>query len=114
MNGFFTERRQYPRFPTKIPLTYRESDSTQEIEAQSRDISAQGLCIVTEEEVPVGETLDISLQMQDTGEGIMRKGRVVWLSAFNHLMYKLGIKLDEPPLKPIALVLRTIKKQRDY
>src|SRR3989338_4998478 len=103
MNGFFTERRQYPRFPTKIPLAYREPDSTQEIEAQSSDISAQGLCVVTEEEVPVGETLDISLQMQDTGERIIRKGRVVWLSAFNHLMYKLGIKLDEPPLKPIAL-----------
>lgn len=114
MESFFTERRVFPRFPVKIPLGFCEPGSTEQINTQTHDISAQGLCIVTGKEITDGTFLDIYLQMPDTGEKIYRRGKVVWSSAINHATYKLGIKLEDPPLKPIPLVLRAIKAQREY
>ena len=114
MNGFFKERRTQPRFLAKIPLSFYEPDTLQIVYAQTHDISAQGISIVTPKDIPVGTTLDIYIQMPDTGEKIFRRGKVVWLSSLNHSGYKLGIKLEEPPLKPIALALRAIKANRDY
>jgi len=114
MNGFFKERRSQPRFLAKVPLSFYEPNTPQIINAQTHDISAQGISIITSKEIPVGTTLDINIQMPDTGEKIFRRGKVVWSSLLNHSGYKLGIKLEEPPLKPIALVLGAIKAQRDY
>ncbi|MEK6727072.1 MAG: PilZ domain-containing protein [Candidatus Omnitrophota bacterium] len=114
MNGSFKERRSQSRFLAKIPLSFYEPNTPQIVNAQTHDISAQGISIVTSKEIPVGTSLDIYIQMPDTGEKIFRRGKVVWLSSFNHSGYKLGIKLEEPPLKPIPLVLRAIKAYRDY
>ena len=114
MNGFFKERRSQPRFLAKIALSFYEPDTLQIVNAQTRDISTQGSSIVTSKEIPVGTTLDINIQMPDTGEKIFRQGKVVWSSLLSHSGYKLGIKLEEPPLKPIALVLGAIKAHRDY
>lgn len=114
MQSFFTERRAFPRFPVKIPLGFYESGSPEQTNTQTHDISAQGICIVACKEIPAGDFLDIYLQMPDTGEKIYRRGKVVWSSSINHTTYKLGIKLEDSPLKPIPLVLRAIKAQREY
>lgn len=114
MNGLFKERRSEPRFLAKILLSLYEPDTPQIVKAQTYDISAQGISIVTSKEIPVGTTLDIYIQMPDTEEKIFRRGKVVWLSLIAQAAYKLGIKLEEPHLKPIPLALRAIKAQLDY
>jgi hypothetical protein len=58
--------------------------------------------------------MDLSLQMPDNGERIIRKAQVVWSSTMGLNSYRIGIKIEEPNLKPIPLVLRTINFQRKY
>lgn len=109
MNGFSKERRSQPRFLTKISVSIYGPVTPQIVNAQTYDISAQGIGIVTVKEIPVGTTLDIYIQMPDTAEKIFRRGKVVWLTTLDDSAYRLGVKLEEPPLKPIPLVLRAIK-----
>jgi len=113
-NAPFIEKRAFPRFAVAIPLSYTGANSNKPIQVQTHDISAQGLCIVTDEFLPQGEYLDICLQMVDNGEQIYRRGKIIWLSATDTNKCKIGIKLEEPKIKSISIVLRTIKSQRNY
>ena len=108
------EKRAFPRFPVNIPLNYTENNSQKTGSAQTHDISALGLCIITREKLAAGQRLDICLWMTDNGEQINRRGKVIWSDSFDYYKYKSGVQLEEPKLKPIELVLRTIKTQRKY
>lgn len=110
----FTEKRIFPRFTISIPLTLSEQKSQRSFTAQTYDISTQGLCIVADQEFPSGSNLDMRIQMVDNNEKICVKGKVVWSSMINSGKYKIGIELEEPKLKPISLVLRTIMAQRKH
>jgi c-di-GMP-binding flagellar brake protein YcgR len=110
----FIEKRAFPRFSVNIPLCYSQINSDEQIPGHTLDISAQGLGLVTAEALSPGMQLEIRLQMHDNQEEILRRGRVVWSSSFGNDKYRAGIKLDEPDLKPIPLVLRTIYNQKKH
>lgn len=108
----FTEKRIFPRFTITIPLTFFVQKSDKSFTAQTHDISTQGVCIVANEELPSGLDLDMRIQMMDNNEKICLKGKVIWSCMIDSGKYKIGVKLEEPKLKPIPLVLRTIMAQR--
>ena len=113
-SAFFSEKRAYSRFPVSIPLSYSDSNSSDTIHIQTHDISAEGLSTLIDKELPVGSYLDICLQMPDNQEKIYRKGKVIWLKAIDAKAYRIGVKLESPPLKTVILVLRVIKARRKY
>jgi len=110
----FTEKRIFPRFTITIPLTFLEQKSSRSFTAQTHDISTRGLCIVADQEFPSGSDLDMRIQMVDNNEKISVKGKVIWSCMINSGKYKIGIELEEPKLKSISLVLRTIMAQRKH
>jgi hypothetical protein len=109
----FTERRAYPRFPIRISLSYLDPYSNLTVNTETYNISAIGLCMVTEKELPLDTCLEVCIHMDDNGEKIYRKGKVVWVEKCDSNKYKVGIKLDEQKLKPIPLVLRTINHKEN-
>ncbi len=113
-NQSFEEKRAFPRFPVAISLTYLDPNSNKILESETHDISAQGLGITTDEELPSGIYIDINLNMPDNGEKISHKGRVIWSKKIYPLKYRAGVKLEEPKIKPIPLVLRIINHKRNY
>ena len=110
----FVEKRAFPRFSVNIPLHYSQINADDKIKAQTHDISAQGLGLVTEQALLPGTQLEVWLQMRDNSEEILHKGRVAWSSYISDNKYRAGIKLDQPDLKPIPLVLRTIYSQEKH
>lgn len=110
----FNEKRIFPRFTINIPLTFCELRSNTSFAGQTHDISTQGVCMLTERKVSSGSDLDLSLKMVDNNERIYVKGKVVWSCMLDSGKYKIGIQLEEPRLKPIPLVLRTIMAQRKH
>ncbi|MFH1458291.1 MAG: PilZ domain-containing protein [Candidatus Omnitrophota bacterium] len=112
----FIEKRTFTRFPINIPLTHSQVNSQQTACALTRDISAQGLCIIvdTKEKLTPGENIDICLQMVDNAEMINLKGRVAWSGLFVCDKQRVGIQLIGTQLKPISIVLRVLKSQRKY
>ena len=112
--NLFEERRSQPRFPTNLPVDFLQAPSTQTLTFHSHDISAGGICIVTLKEIPVGTIINIYIHVPNNGEKIFRKGRVVWSASFENGNYRIGIKLQDAPLKPIPLILRSIKLRNNY
>ncbi|MFA5145077.1 MAG: PilZ domain-containing protein [Candidatus Omnitrophota bacterium] len=111
----FEEKRSFPRFPIKIPLVCLDENSNKDLEAaEVFDISAQGIGIITNEELSLGVRLNITLKMPDNGEQVSRKGKVIWIRKIQPVKYRTGVKLEEPKIKPIPLVLRIINFQRKY
>lgn len=104
------ERRSFARFPVKVLLKYLNIELPDEINHQhTDDISAKGLCLLTNEELPVDTPLDIWLQMPDNGEQIYIKGRVIWSMMVRQDKYKVGVNLENAELNPILIALKTIK-----
>lgn len=110
----FIEKRAFPRFLVNIPLCYSEANTDRISQAETHDISAEGVGIIANEYLPVGTYLDIRLRMLDDGTEIERKGRIVWSNCLEANKYRVGVKLEGKSLKPIPIVLRTIKTQRRY
>jgi len=113
-NPSFVEKRAFSRFNIAIPLVYSEANSAETILAQTYDIDTEGLSIITDKQLPCGASLDICLRMVDNDEQIYRKGKVIWSDMLDSGKYRIGIKLEEPKLKPIPLVLRTIIARKKY
>ncbi len=110
-NADFIEKRAFPRFPVSIPVDYSDLTSHKTAQGYTQDISAQGLGLVTQDKLSVGTSLDICLRIADNGEEIRRRGTVVWSNMLEPEKYRAGIKLEEPKLKPIPLVLRTVSQK---
>lgn len=107
------ERRIYPRFAISIPALCCVVDSNELSRGYTHDICAGGLCLVANTTFPRGALVDVVLEMLDTGERIYNKGMIVWYQEIDSSNARLGIKLDGF-LKPIPLVLRSIKILRHY
>lgn len=105
---FTKEKRTELRFPVVLSSSCLELSSAQTLNAQTHDISQGGLCLATDREIPLGIQIEIVLKMMDNNEMIHRKGTVIWSASYGDNAHRIGIKLEEPKLKPVPLVLRTI------
>ncbi|PIP21005.1 MAG: hypothetical protein COX40_01665 [Candidatus Omnitrophica bacterium CG23_combo_of_CG06-09_8_20_14_all_40_11] len=105
----FKERRAFARFPVKMLLRYFNLNLLGEAHAQTQDISAKGLCLVTREALAANTPLDIWLQMPDNSEQIYITGKVIWSNMTEPDKYKVGISLENTELNPILLALKAIQ-----
>ncbi len=104
------ERRRFQRFPVSIPLSHSHAIPHKLSDAHTKDISAQGLGFITNQELADDAFLDIYLNMPDSGEKIHVIGKVIWLTRVEPNMYRVGIGLKDKQIKPIPLVLRILQK----
>ncbi len=111
---YFKEKRSHPRFAVNIPLNYIDFEIHQPHPTKTFDISVDGLCLFTDKPLPCGSELDIDIEMLDNGEHIQAKGHCMWTRMIEAGKYRIGVFLEQARLKPIPLVLRTVKAQRKY
>ncbi len=109
-----TERRRFSRFPATISLRYLDLGLVKEGWANTVDISSKGLGLTGKDQLQVGACVDVYLTMPDTGEKVLVKGKVVWISSDKPANYRTGIYIDGPEIKPIPIVLRTIHFHTRY
>lgn len=110
-NPYFKERRKYPRFPIKLLLKYYHQNNNPERDdqAQTKDICAEGLGLVTNEQLAADTVLDIWLQIPDDNEQIHTKGKVVWSKTLEPKHSRAGVSLENTVLNPVSLALKTIQ-----
>jgi hypothetical protein len=107
----FSEKRKFARFLISIPVEYAKVGMQQFTGAVTKDISAEGLGLITTEELPVNTLLSIRLTMPDNGEEILLDTEVLWSKKDGAGYYRCGLKLKDAPLKPVPLVLRTLSSK---
>lgn len=110
----YRERRSALRFPVRIAAIYRPAQEHKEYVCSTCDISDRGLGLITEKGLTAGEQLEILLRLDELGQDVSGKCRVMWSTLQHNGNYRAGVKLEWPHLKPIPLVLKMIQKRRKY
>ena len=78
----FKERRKYVRLEASVEVKYKVIGKPGEIKAFSRDISAGGLCIFTEEALDADTPLEVQIKIPDLKDPIHALGRTIWQKEF--------------------------------
>ena len=101
------DRRIFERFPAKISVTYCDINCAREERAQTYDICAKGLCLVTNDFIEEESPVDIWVHIADHKEALHVRGTVVWSKLVMYNKYRTGIALPEADLMGISRILRT-------
>ena len=105
-NTGFRDRRAYERIPVRLYLRYLNLHSNKEGSALTRDISAKGIGLFTEEELLPHTPLEVWLQIPDRGEPLYNKGEVVWSKMVEPDRYRAGICLEKVDFMAMSRVVR--------
>lgn len=104
------DRRACERIPIELSLRFLNHRTNKEGLAQAVDISANGIGLLTEEELSPSIPLEIWLQIPDYAEPVYIKGEVVWSKMVKPNGYRAGIRLEKINLVTISQVLKAILK----
>ncbi len=79
-----SERRKYPRLSINVEVEYTllKRASLQLKSAQSKNISAGGICIILLEKLEVGTPLEFKFSLPGYDRIIKCEGRIAWLQEF--------------------------------
>ena len=104
----FEDKRIFARFSTKFPVKFLDLNANREGEVQTQDISAKGLGLVSNAELPPRTPLELWLEIPDQGEPLYARGNVVWSKMVGPGEYRSGVNLEKADLLGLSRVLRTI------
>ncbi|MDD4939508.1 MAG: PilZ domain-containing protein [Candidatus Omnitrophica bacterium] len=100
------DRRVFERIGTKLPVRFLDPISGKEGTADTTDISANGLGMVTNESLRTMTPLEMWLGIPDKHEPLYTRGQVVWSESLpSSGEYRIGIRLEKAELMGLARVL---------
>lgn len=100
------DKRIFSRLPVKFPVRFLDPNQNKEGQAQTQDISAKGLGVISDAELTPSTSLELWLQIPDNGEPLYTRGNVVWSKKIEENQYRTGISLEKADLMGLSRVLR--------
>ncbi|MBL7132361.1 MAG: PilZ domain-containing protein [Candidatus Omnitrophica bacterium] len=80
MEDIGQERRKFPRTPLELLVRYKILSSPEQAEAETKNISGGGVCLVTREKMEPGTYLAMEIKFPHSKGPILAGGRVIWSS----------------------------------
>ncbi|MDP2941673.1 MAG: PilZ domain-containing protein [Candidatus Omnitrophota bacterium] len=108
-DGKLEDRRVFERFDAKFPLRFLVPASGEEFQAESTDISAKGVGILSRENLQPAADLELWLDLPDRGEPLYARGKVAWSQPAGNQLYRLGINLEKADFMGLGRALRVVK-----
>lgn len=100
------DRRVFARIDTKLPVRFLDPTSSIEGRADTVDISANGLCLVTDKSLSVKTPLEIWLDIPDHHEPLYTRGKVAWSEILpDTRKQRVGVHLEKAELMGLARIL---------
>jgi len=100
------DRRIFERINTKMPLRFLNPTNGMEGMADTVDISANGLGLVTNESLSVMTPLEMWLDIPDYREPLYTRGEVTWSKPLPETgQQRVGVRLEKAELMGLARVL---------
>lgn len=100
------ERRIFARMKVNIPLKFLNLANDKEGEAQTLDISANGIGFITKEELAPNTPLKMWLVVPNHHESLYIAGEVVWSKTLeNNIERRVGVHLKEERFLDLAYAL---------
>ena len=110
----FGDRRIFERIPAKLTARCIDLYSKNTSLAQTCDISAQGVGLVTDKEFLPHSPLEVWLQSPNNGESLLFGGEVVWTKLIEPNKYRVGINFKKVELMRVSQILRSIVTRARY
>lgn len=109
------DRRIFDRIKAKLSLRFLDINSGREGRAETMDISANGLGLVTQGNLPVNTPLEIWLDIPDHHAPLYTYGKVVWSQGIADTnVQRVGVCLKKEELIGLARVLWAREKNKIY
>lgn len=101
------DKRKFSRIPFKRTVKYRLDINQEPIAESSQDLGLGGLRIRSNEFIPVGQILEVGVQLVDSGEVVRLPARVKWVR-YNPYSesYQLGLEFEQGELYPLSRISR--------
>lgn len=100
------DRRIFARINTRLPVKFLDPSSGREGKADTINISANGLGLVTNESLSVMTPLEMWLGIPDQHEPLYTRGEVVWSEPSPGTgEHHIGVRLEKAELMGLARVL---------
>jgi len=101
------DRRIFARFAAKLNIRYLDLKTNREGRAQTVDVSAKGVGLVTDEQLLARTPLEMWFEIPDGGMYYTR-GEVVWSKRHELDKFRAGINLEKADLMGLSRVLRAV------
>jgi hypothetical protein len=100
------DRRIFERITVSIPVSFLDSSSGKEGEAETTDISANGVGFVTKEKLTSSTPLELWLHIPDQHEPFYARGQVAWSKGTtDEERQRIGVRLEKAELMGLARAL---------
>ena len=100
------DRRVFARINTRLPVKFLDPSSGREGKADTINISANGLGLVTNESLSMMTPLEMWLGIPDQHEPLYTRGEVVWSEPLPGTGgHQVGVRLEKAELMGLARVL---------
>ena len=76
------ERRQFVRLDTRLDIKYTVLTAGSTLQAITKDISAGGICMFAEQELPAGTQLQVAMKLPGREQSVNFTAEVVWSEAY--------------------------------
>lgn len=107
------DRRVFMRMKTRLHLRFLDSTNGRENEADTIDISANGISMLTSEILSAKTPLEMWLGIPDSREPLYTRGQVVWSQTLPDTgEQRVGVRLERAELMGFARTLWL--KERSY
>ena len=79
--GFFKDRRRYPRFELNLDAKYKILDYEQAFQfTRTRNISAEGVCFESKEALKSGIYVQLEVDLKDTNPPVSMVAEIKWVT----------------------------------
>jgi hypothetical protein len=102
------DRRIFERFKAIFPTKFLDLNRNREGIAQTDNVSAKGLSMIADKELPPQTPVEMWLEIPDKGDPLYARGEVVWSKKVEPEKFKVGVNLEKADLMGLSRVLRAI------
>ncbi|MCQ9208342.1 MAG: PilZ domain-containing protein [Omnitrophica bacterium] len=114
------ERRKFPRITLELIVRYKVLKiPEQQIDAQTKNISAGGVCLVAREQMQTGTEVALEIKFPGSNKPIVATGRVAWsrestlgLSPAGHQRFDNGVEFMEISDDDRDRIIERVKSKR--
>ena len=108
------DRRVFERINARFPVSFLDPSSGREGQAETTDISANGVGFSTKEKLASATALELWLHIPDKHEPLYTRGRVVWSRSYTgEERQRIGVRLEKAELMGLARILWINRQQAD-
>ena len=103
-NQFKEDRRVFERLAVTLPVNLMDLDSGKELNAETCDVSAKGIGVVSRDYLKPGDRLKLLLNIKDGREPFFTNGCVMWSLQQETGNYRSGILFERAELMGMSRI----------